>query len=179
MKTEPLAQNRLREVLDYDPITGLFTWKPRVVRSEWLRTDRAFNARRAGTKAGSSHKKGYIQIKIDDVLHRANRLAWLWMTGKLPEVQVDHINRRTGDDRWDNLRLATNTQNAANSGKRANNKSGYKGVSKCPATGRWKVQINENGLRKYLGIYDDLLVAAEVYRSEAARLHGEFAEPRA
>ena len=175
MKTAAITAQRLREVLDYDAARGIFIWRRRTVRSAFARTDAAFNTRAAGTIAGTPDKKGYMIIKIDGVTYRAGRLAWLWMTGLMPPVLVDHENRDKADDRWSNLRLATHQQNSANSDKRRTNKSGHKGVSRCSATGRWKVQINENGERRYLGLYDDLGAAVAVYETAAARLFGEFA----
>src|SRR5262249_3674854 len=101
--TSSLTYARLREVLDYDPETGVFRW--RVCRGP----------RASGSMAGCPNSDHRIYIKIDGQNYLASPLAYLWMTGTLPDdQQVDHINRDPSDNRWINLRLATHSQNQAN-----------------------------------------------------------------
>ena len=95
------------------------------------------------------------------------------MTGIWPEgKQIDHINLIKSDNRWVNLRLATPSQNKSNTGKRADNTSGFKGVSKLG--NKWKAQCTANKKFKYLGLYATPELAAEAYEKYARENHGEF-----
>lgn len=98
-----LTHERLREVLHYDPETGHFTWRgPR----------RGRGAR--NPHAGGRREGGYIVICIDGRNHRANRLAWFYVTGEWPRQDVDHGDGDPGNNRWTNLRdvpPAINSQN--------------------------------------------------------------------
>jgi len=87
-----LRKERLREILDYNPLTGLFNYK--VSRGN----------KKAGSIAGSLHKdNGYIQIRIDGKLYYAHKLAVLYTLGKFPEDPVKHLNSIKDDNRWENL----------------------------------------------------------------------------
>ena len=83
-----LTAERLREVLDYDPDTGVFTRKVRTASSV-----------KVGDVAGSLNGKGYIRIRVDGRLYFAHRLAWLYVHGEWPVDQVDHINGIKNDNR--------------------------------------------------------------------------------
>lgn len=165
IKTEQgLTQARLREVLSYDPETGVFT---RLVATS--------NRVAVGSDAGTTRIDGYIQIHIDGRLYSAHRLAWLYMTGEWPSDKVDHINRRKFDNRWGNLREANTSQNACNSLVRIDNTSGVRGVSFCKTTNRWRALIVVNGKRRHLGRFDDIGSAAAAYAVAAREAFGEFA----
>src|SRR5690606_33021363 len=87
-----LTRERLAEVLDYDPTTGIFLWKkPTGSRAV------------AGSVAGTVNLSGYIQIQIDGTIYYAHRLAWLWMTGSWPNNEIDHSEMNPADNRWSNL----------------------------------------------------------------------------
>lgn len=105
-----ITQAELKERLHYDPVIGLFWWKP---KPETDRFARIWNSRRAGHIAGSLTSKGYVRISLNDVKVLAHRLAWLYVTGDLPE-EIDHKNRRRDDNAFENLRLATRSQNLSN-----------------------------------------------------------------
>jgi len=118
MAEKILTQNRLKELLEYNPETGLFIRKKTT----------ASNAQ-VGNIAGFLNKHtGYKSIHIDGKEYYCHRLAFLYMNGFLPEKQVDHINRIKDDNRWINLRNATSTENLQNTSLRKSNKSGEKGV---------------------------------------------------
>lgn len=89
---------------------------------------------------------------------------------------VDHINMDHLDNRKENLRICTRSENMRNRGKNKNNKSGYKGVSWFARDSKWVAGIKHNGKRKYLGLFDDPALAHEAYKKVALELHGEFAK---
>ena len=89
-----LTQERLKELMYYDPETGIFTWKVK----------RARNASAANI-AGTKDKDGYIIIHIDKKAHKSHRLAWLYMEGYLPYgIDIDHKDQDKQNNKWDNLR---------------------------------------------------------------------------
>lgn len=160
-----LTHERLLELLTYDPETGHFTRKIRT-------SSRAPQ----GSIAGSLDRShGYFLVSVDAKEYYAHRLAWFYVTSKWPEHQIDHRNGDRADNRFANLREATQAQNKKNSRLRANNTSGRKGVTWHAQAGKWLAQIQANGKRKSLGLFSDLDAAAECYQRAARELHGEFA----
>lgn len=157
-----ITQERLKELLDYDPETGIFTWK--------MNRGKCFK----GTAAGSSWKGKYQRINIERNLRFSHSLAFLWMIGYIPSI-VDHVNRDGNDNRWCNLREVTKDQNAQNKSLTLRNSSGYIGVYKCSTTGRWSSQIRVSGKVHFIGRFDSPLEAAIARDNIAKRLHGEFA----
>lgn len=159
-----LTASRLTEVLSYDPQTGVFSWQ-----------NPTTNRVKTGDRAGHPDTQhGYRLIGIDGRVYHAGRLAFLYMTGTMPAF-VDHINRDRADDRWDNLRSVTRSQNQMNRTKQSNNTSGFKGVHFISATGRWRARIGANTQQQSLGVYDTPELAHRAYLIAAAKLHGEFA----
>ena len=108
----------LKEILSYDPETGVFTWLLTKGRSK------------AGAVAGSRHSTGYIIIGALGFLIRAHRMAWAFTTGEWPTEEIDHINGVESDNRMANLRQASHQQNLYNTKMRSTNTSGFKGVTK-------------------------------------------------
>ena len=113
-----LTQKRLKELLHYDPSTGIFTWL--VALSKKVKI---------GDIAGHIDSKGYRHIGVDCDVYRASRLAWLYMEGYFPEHEVDHEDRVRHNDRWKNLRHLTHSCNLKNRGVNSNNTSGITGVN--------------------------------------------------
>jgi len=159
-----LTAERLRELLEYAPETGLFYW----------RKHRGGVA--AGQGAGSAHSGGYRLIVIDGIHHYAHRLAWLHVHGEDPKQEIDHINGIRTDNRIANLRQCSRRENARN--KRRQN-SRFKGVVLRPASGKWCAQIGLNGRSVYLGIYDTAEAAAAAYDAAARRHFQDFARTNA
>jgi hypothetical protein len=158
-----ITSDELLQLLAYDPQTGVFTW--RVTMSS-----RAIRGAKAGTRNG-----GYVQLKINKRIYQAHRLAWLYVHGEWPPEFIDHINGDPGDNRIENLRLATSSQNLANSRRRRDNAAGVKGVCWNKRDARWRAQIRINGKKTYLGSFTEIKDAAAAYRSAAEKHYGEFA----
>jgi hypothetical protein len=168
---DPLTADQLRALLDYDPETGIFRWRPRTnCRREW-------NTRYAGTIAGTQTKHlGYIQIAVYGRLYLAQRLAWLWMTGSWStSEEIDHWDTNTSNNRWGNLREATSSQNKMNRPNRSDNTSGYKGVWWEKRRSKWVADIMVDSKRRHLGYFPTAEAAHAAYCEAAARLHKEFA----
>ncbi|CAB3730963.1 HNH endonuclease [Paraburkholderia rhynchosiae] len=158
-----LTQERLKVLLCYDPLTGIFTY----------RVERKRGTHPAGSVAGKV-EDGYRRIKIDGKMYRAHRLAWLYVHGHMPR-RVDHRDN-IGDHNWiENLRPCTQSQNCANRVTRTDNKLGIKGVHFHKAAKRFVASIGWLGKMKHLGCYDTAEEAHEVYCLAADMLHGEFA----
>ena len=158
-----ITQARLKELLDYDPSTGVFVWK----------VNRGGTAY-AGSVAGRTNTDGYIEISVDGVRHGAHRLAWLYVQNKWPRKEMDHINLAKNDNRIGNLREATRAENTRNIGLPNRNTSGFKGVSLKKATGRWTASIRYNGVQQHLGTFARREDAAAAYVGASARLHKDF-----
>lgn len=129
--------------LTYDSKTGIFRWR---------------EARRQAVKAGDvaghlASGDGYLTIFIQGYAYKAHRLAWLLYTGKWPKHEIDHINRVRSDNRIENLREATKSQNKINSDIWRNNKSGYKNVHFHKATKKWAAEVKRNGKTQHIGLF--------------------------
>lgn len=158
-----LTRKRVRELLDYDPESGIFRWK------KWMGGWAC-----EGAIAGTSHPQGYILIRVDRKKHKAHRLAFLYMEGRVPKV-VDHINGKAWDNRWINLRPATISENCRNAKIRSDSLSGIKGVNKDPKYNSWRARIYIDGVRTYLGSFDSPEKAESAIREAREKHHGEFA----
>lgn len=158
-----LTPERIREVLHYDADTGELIW----------RVTKSAKAPR-GSVAGSAGSKGHIYVQIDHMMYAAHQIVFLLHHGYLP-VEIDHIDKDKTNNRIENLRARTSSQNKGNIGLLRNNRSGYKGVSLNSRSGKWHAQIKIHGKQTYLGRFDTPEGAALRY-NEAARDHfGEFA----
>ena len=151
--------------LHYDPETGVWCWLKKPTRG-W---------RRHENPCAVCRTHGYNIICVQGRRYRANRLAWLYMTGEWPAGQVDHENRNRADDRWGNLRDATHAQNQMNSKTPKNNTSGIKGVSWHKATRSWRASISVDGRTRHLGHSRCRAEAACLYAIAANTYFGEFA----
>jgi hypothetical protein len=158
-----LTAERLREVLEYDPGTGRFTWRIRHRRIG------------VGAEAGSIDRRGYVRIRIGGKRYAAHRLAWLYVHAAWPSDQIDHIDGNPRNNRLANLRVATNSQNQGNSRRRRHSASGFKGAYYHKPSGRWRAAIRKDGVRIQLGRFDTPEEAHAAYCKAAAALHGEFA----
>ena len=156
-KLTEITADKLRELLDYDPDTGRFTWRI------------APRGHRAGSIAGCLDSYGYVVIRIDGANRKAHRLAWQHTYGTLPDGQIDHINCDRADNRIANLRVVTAQENQHNQrDARRGNQAGLLGVS--PKRGRWRSQIKVDGKKLHLGMFDTPEEAHAAYL-EAKRKH--------
>jgi hypothetical protein len=163
-----ITQNYLKNVLIYNPETGVFTWKN---RDSW---PNFMNSRLAGKEAGCINTSGYTVIRLHENLYLAHRLAWLYMTGSWPEKEIDHKNSVKSDNRFKNLRNATHAQNKYNCGLSSRNKSGFKGVSWSKVMEKWHSQIVIKGQYFSLGYFTEPEEAHRAYMNKSKQHHGEY-----
>lgn len=160
-----ITVERLRELLDYDPATGIFRWRSSRGRGV-----------RAGDIAGTPQNHGYWQLCIDAKIYMAHRIAWFYVHGEWPEIEIDHWDLDKRNNRLDNLRNSTKSQNQANMGpKRKNNITGMKGVSFDTGRKRWIVGITHENKKIFIGRFDSKTEATAAYAKAAHELFGEFA----
>ena len=159
-----LTADYVREILNYDPETGVFRWAKQIARCAVI-----------GKITGRPCSSGGLQIMIGYKQYMSHRLAWLYMTGKWPLDEIDHINGDPSDNRFCNLREATGGQNKLNKGKYKNNKSGYKGVHFHKQSGKWRARIWFGRKSVSLGLFDTPEEASLAYIAASADYHGEFA----
>ena len=156
-----ITQEELKTKLNYDPDTGIFTHKKR------------YGGVAIGSIAGGPGAWG-MRIMVCGTHYASHRLAWLYMTGSFPADQIDHINRNPRDNRFCNLREATNTQNQRNCGLRVDNTSGFKGVYRPKGRKKFEAYSYCEGKKKRLGYFDTALEASEAYEAYAKEHFGEF-----
>ena len=159
MTTQILTQERLRSLLDYDPMSGDFRW--RVNRTAGVKV---------GDLAGSQDNEGYRLLSVDGRLYKAHRVAWLYMTGIWPPHVIDHIDQNPSNNAFSNLRLASTAQNGMNRRMDKRNRTGVTGVTWCTSSQKWRADIGENGKLIRLGRFDTLLDAVAA-RKLAERKH--------
>lgn len=155
-----MNQERLKRLLTYNPESGLFTW------------NESRGPAKRGAVAGSPCNKGYIVIGVDGKVYKAHRLAWLYMTGAWPSDQIDHRDEQKANNKWDNLREATNEQNCRN--RSHYNKTGYKGVIPTPY-GKFFARTTVRGKIYQKNGFGTPEEASEWVTAVRNELHGEFA----
>ncbi len=147
---------RLRQIITYIPETGDFITQ-------------------AGNITGGALGKRALMIGIDGRKYAAHRVAWAMVTGEWPTMPIDHANGDFRDNRWDNLRKATQSQNCANRRKQSNNTSGFKGVNWSAPNNKWRAKIKANGKHVHLGLFESAEAAHAAYTMAAHMFYGEFA----
>jgi hypothetical protein len=155
-----LAQSQLKELLHYDPDTGVFTNLVRRNRQALI-----------GCQAGYLTPAGYIIVSISRIKYQAHRLAWFYLHGIWPKNQLDHINRIKKDNRIINLREATVSENHQNIELQSNNTSGYKGISWRNDISKWEVRICLNRVQTTVGYFKFLPEAIVARKQAEEQLH--------
>lgn len=162
---KPVTQEEVKEFFDYKD--GHLYWKK----------IKKYNHKKVGDLAGRVNANGRRDLGLNSRVFYAARIIFLWHHGWLPDY-IDHINRNTLDDRIENLRAATSSQNQANRPKLVNKTSIYKGVSFTTIRskyGYWTCLIYLNGKSIFIGRFKDEKLAALAYNKEAVKIFGEFA----
>jgi hypothetical protein len=150
-----LTAERLREVLNYDPETGIFTWKIKHLSNK---------------QAGTVHEHGYRRIRVDSVLYLAHRLAWMYSFGSFPANEIDHVDGDKLNNRIDNLRDVPRSINAENlRAAKRHSISGVLGVIKLGS--RYKARIAVSGKTICLGRYDTEEEAYQAYLKAKREKH--------
>jgi hypothetical protein len=161
MAQEILTAARLRELLHYDPETGVFT---RLIRTS--------NSVQVGDVAGSIGVAGYMHISVAGAEYYAHRIAWLWVHGVWPENHIDHVDGIRRNNRIANLRDAQSAINHQNLKRpKSNNKSGFLGVHQHPTNRNWVAGICVNSKSVHLGCYLTPELASMAYLEAKRRLH--------
>lgn len=140
----------------YDPGTGVFT---------------SLDGRPLATK----HPRGYVRVKVAGLDVLAHRLAWFIVYGREPVAMIDHKNRDRADNRIENLREATPSQNLCNRNPRPDTVSGVVGVARTRQGTKWQAYIKLNGKRKHLGVFADLAEAVAARKAAEPMMFGAFA----
>lgn len=154
-----LTVEKLKESVHYDPITGVF-----------IRIKKTSNRIKIGDVAGSKDHYGYLRFNVQSKVYKAHRLAWLYMTGDWPKLEIDHINCNPADNRFDNLREANRTKNMQNQRHaKGFSKTGVLGAS--PQRGRYKAQIQVNGNKQHIGMYATPELAHSAYLAAKRQFH--------
>lgn len=168
---EKVTQEYARELFHYDPETGKLYWKHRP--REHFRTKRgqiAHNSKYAGKEAGHVSDFGHLMVKVGLRTWPAHRLIWLMNTGELPEV-IDHVNRDPADNRMENLRPCSYSENVINSKRRA---AGEVAGVYAVRPGVWKACLRARGKHHYLGCFSSWDDAKQAYEKCVRENFGEF-----
>jgi hypothetical protein len=160
------SQDRLRELFDYDPVSGILTWRRRDD------IDPGFNGRFAGKPAGSLCGRGW-KVMVDHRSLLYHRVIWKWTYGAEPP-EVDHINGNVSDNRLANLRAATRLLNGKNRGPNKGKKL-PKGVTLGSNCVNYEAKIVANGIKEIIGYFATPEAAHQAYLEAADARFGEWA----
>jgi hypothetical protein len=172
--SQEVNQNKLQLLVNYNPNTGIFTWKYRNLDTfKSIFRAKTWNTRYAYKETGCITKDGYLTIRIDDKAHYAHRLAWIYIYGKSPKKHIDHINGIRTDNRIENLREADSSENLQNQ-RKGHPDSKYSkllGVSFHKRDKKYVSQIKTNGSHKNLGYFNTEEEAYNAYLKAKHQLH--------
>lgn len=158
-----LDPTRLRSLLRYDAATGHLHWLVKVSLTGDARG-------KPGSRAGTITKSGYVQVSVNKRTYVGHRIAWALVTGQWPQQTIDHINGERADNRWHNLRCATQSQQQGNRPHNCDGLAKIRGLSWISKDQVWQVSL----AGKYLGRYRDKDVAERVFDEHARRRYGVF-----
>lgn len=155
-----ITLERLKELLHYNPETGVFTW---------IKRRRGCKENKVGYIV-----KGYLTICIDSRACSGHRLAFLYMTGAMPPNYIDHIDGNKSNNAWVNLRAATQSQNQFNASVNTKSKTGLKGAYLQKNSGKYAARTVFNGKRVFLGCFDTAIEAKQAYNNFHLSNKNEF-----
>jgi hypothetical protein len=159
-----ISQVQLREVLDYNPDTGIFRWKIKSSKSLSI-----------GETAGCTRADGYVTIQYNAIPYLAHRLAWVYTHGELPSTSIiDHVDGNPSNNKLNNIRVCAPTQNQQNRRVNSNSISGFKGVSWVEERQKWKARTWLKRKYYFLGYFDTKEDAIKAHQSFCITYHGEF-----
>jgi hypothetical protein len=160
--TDQIIAARVRELLNYDPETGIFTRKVRTAQRHQV-GDRA---------CGNPIRTGHLRVAFDSTKYLAHRVAWLYVYGKWPQFDIDHINGIPSDNRIKNLRDVPNRINRQNMrSAKGDNASGLLGVTEHVKGRQWRASIHLDGKRHHIGLYDTPEAAHDAYVLAKRKIH--------
>ena len=162
-----LTQARLKEVLHYDPETGVFTWLEKPARRISV-----------GSIAGTCRFDGHITVKVFHGRYLAHRLAWFYVHGRWPVDQIDHVDGNPGNNGIVNLRECTTAENHQNRGVLKGQEPGHVGTCWHPKLGKWSARIKVRGRTQHLGVFKVREEAHKVYLAAKSELHTFQPTPR-
>jgi len=158
MTRKDITREIAAELLDYDPATGSFVWRPRDVK--WYVDDphcRAWNTKFAGRAAGTTDSgSGYLHLRLFNIKFYTHQIAFLLSHGYIPR-EIDHINGAKSDNRISNLRHVDRITNCRNAARRSDNTSGKAGVTRSGNS--WLARIGSGNARLTLGSFSTLEAA--------------------
>ena len=163
-----MSAELIRSLYVYDSDTGNLIWRMSPFRSK----------RKAGDIAGSYKKNGRWEVKVGGRGVLRSRIVWLYHHGSLPNAEIDHINRDASDDRIENLREATRSQQLVNRRLMGHNSCGFHSIYLNKKTGLWAVRISINGKRKRFGSYRTVIEAAQAADRIGLEAYGNFWNPK-
>ena len=176
MTKKILTQEEIKELLDYNQDTGVFTWKVR--GRKWFKSAasnpcKAWNTRCALKVATNAGKRGYLMISIKGKNYSAASIAWLYATGSYPKLIIDHINHDYTDNSIVNLREVSQKDNTRNQTLRVTNISGFNGVSWHKQRNKWRAFIMVDGKHHHLGLFSKIndAISARVDANKKYNFH--------
>ncbi|NMC25065.1 MAG: HNH endonuclease [Serratia sp.] len=178
MKSVP-NRKYLNECFLYNALTGALVWKSRPLhhfKSE--RIMNVTNGRMAGKTAKSSLNGRYQIVHVNGNFYLCHRVVWCLHNDYWPAEDLDHINGNKLDNRIENLREVSRSQNMSNVGMQKNNKSGFIGVFWATREEKWQAVVAHNKKNILLGRFDCPVTAALAYNEAALKYHGKYAQKK-
>ena len=164
MAPKDITSADLTDVLEYDPVTGHFTW-----------VGEKSYPRMRGKRAGVLQPNGYRNIQIDGARYHEHKLAFIYMHGSAPSLPIDHKNGIKSDNRWENLRAVKHADNMHNQRRpHKNNRSGFLGVVIRPNSSRFWSKIRVGNKNIHLGVFDTAEEAHSAYIKAKMAMHSGY-----
>lgn len=161
---DPISFEKVHELFDYDAATGELVRRCNV---------RGLGLNRKGDRPKHKGPNGYAAIGADVKKYLYHRLVWFWHHNEWPEV-IDHVDGDKENNRIENLRACTQSDNRCNSQLHAASESGFKGVSRHSPTGKWRARCGLHKVQHNLGVFDTREEAAAAVMVFREGLHGDY-----